>query len=164
MASRSSYLKVMSGARTAGNIPGSFAPDILNRRRRLIGDLSISPGAGATDRSAGPPDLEELRKTYRDDENERRPIPPLPRPSGTYPETIRPSRLLWTCVGTWPGQPIYSQPDVKSKPVGMTTWAVVAGSDAGNFVRVLMARGRVAQPFGFALTDPACGFPASGSS
>ncbi len=89
-----------------------------------------------------PPDLEELRKAYQDDENERKPAgPPLQRPNVTHHETIRPSRLIWTCVGTWPGQPIYSEPDVNSKPIGMTTWAAAAGNDVASFVRVLMVSG-----------------------
>ena len=39
------------------------------------------------------------------------------------------------------GQPIYSEPDVNSKPIGMTTLGAAAGSDSGSFVRVLMYSG-----------------------
>jgi hypothetical protein len=93
-----------------------------------------------------PRDLEELRKIHEDDERERAqfpPPPPLPKSADKRPEVIRESRLLWTCLGTDPGQRIYAEPDPHSRAIAITAWAAAVGGDEGRFVRVLLPGGAV---------------------
>ena len=71
------------------------------------------------------------------------PPPPLPKPAGKGREVIRESRLLWICLGTDPGQPIYAEPDSHSRAIAMTARAAAVGGDEGRFVRVLLPGGAV---------------------
>ena len=106
----------------------------------------LSGRAWSQSKAPVPRDLEELRKIHEDDEAERAQFPlprPLPKPSGKHHEVIRESRLLWTCLGTDAGQPIYAEPDPHSRVIAMPAWAAAVGGDEGHFVRVLLPGGAV---------------------